>query len=795
MAFPEGRSMTGTLLALVALFASLFAPGLALAGGIAGQVTDARSGAPLAGAMVAAWSVFPDSTGADPPPPGGDPGDPGQGGGSSGGDPGQVGTAITDSAGNYLIEDLSPSEYFVQASADSHLAEFYPGTQNPEEATPIPVGAATMIGIDFALGIGSCVHGRVTDASTGEPIAGAFVSLAGRWMPPWPPEPPLPPDPPLPPLPPDGWPPSGGGIPPEPGFGAITDPDGRYALCGLAPGEYWVLAWAEGYLGEYHGDARCLSEADPVVVDDGDLFGIDFALAEGGRIAGRVLDGAASVPGAFVRAWMAVEDSTVVPPDPNGGYPGTPVDCAGPWGAETIADDAGNYVLAGLASGSYVVLAEAPERPDLLPTFHGGGQDPQSAQPVLVTAPGTTGAIDIVLERGGAISGTVRDEETGEPLADIWVEIYLSIEGGPGPWRYLGAVTDMAGAYRIAGVPAGEQRVVASAWDRGYELEFFQEAATPETATPILIAPPAEVLGIDFTLRRSQPGDGGIGGRVAAEDGQPLPGAVVTAISLTGYAGFGLADSAGYYWISSLPSDEYVVLAAAGGRVGLFYDQAMSWEDATPVRVDGPTSGIDFALPPAGGGRGVISGRVTDADGTGIPGAGIYAEPELETSPAGFALSGAGGRYAITGLGAGRYRIRATRPGLSDAYHAQGSPGSPPDWVTVSGEPVTDVLIVLGAGSPPPTRLASEPSVPNPFRDQVAIRLQADRIGVPIVVDLYAVDGRHVRRLELETTNPGRQEITWDGRDTSGAPVPSGFYVYRAALGGEAVSGRLVLLR
>jgi hypothetical protein len=113
----------------------------------------------------------------------------------------------------------------------------------------------------------------------------------------------------------------------------------------------------------------------------------------------------------------------------------------------------------------------------------------------------------------------------------------------------------------------------------------------------------------------------------------------------------------------------------------------------------------------------------------------------------------------------------------------------------VSGEPVTDVLIVLGAGSPPPTRLASEPSVPNPFRDQVAIRLQADRIGVPIVVDLYAVDGRHVRRLELETTNPGRQEITWDGRDTSGAPVPSGFYVYRAALGGEAVSGRLVLLR
>jgi flagellar hook assembly protein FlgD len=130
---------------------------------------------------------------------------------------------------------------------------------------------------------------------------------------------------------------------------------------------------------------------------------------------------------------------------------------------------------------------------------------------------------------------------------------------------------------------------------------------------------------------------------------------------------------------------------------------------------------------------------------------------------------------------------------MSDAYHTAGSPGSPAEWVAVTGEPVTGVLVVLGAGVPPAT-LQAEQSVPNPSQDQVAIRLQSDRAGVPIAIDLYAVSGRHVRRLELEATNPGRQEIIWDGRDAAGIPAPSGLYVYRAAVAGRTVSGRIVRL-
>ena len=206
---------------------------------------------------------------------------------------------------------------------------------------------------------------------------------------------------------------------PEPAFDTVTDADGRYRICGLPPGEYVVHAWAEGYLGEFYDDSPCWQDADPVMVaEDGEVLGIDFALSVGGSIRGRIHDGVAAVPGAIVNAWPADRDSVIIDPP----------DCRGHGnGAMAVADREGNYVLSGLESGHYVVLAEAPE---FLPTFYGGGQDPEHATPVGVTAPHVTSGIDIALERGGAITGSVHDEATGAPIAGAQVEIYLAMDGG-----------------------------------------------------------------------------------------------------------------------------------------------------------------------------------------------------------------------------------------------------------------------------------------------------------------------------------------------------------------------------
>lgn len=751
------------------------------AGAISGRVTDARTGEALRGAVVAAWSASWDSTGGGT---GGDPdGDP-DGDGHGWAEPdGRWGEGIvrTDSTGAYWIDGLAEGEYFVYAEAQEHVGEYFDDARTLEDARRIAVAPShTATGIDLALGRGGCISGRVRSEDGGAPIEGAFVSI-GRGF--------------------DGG--FGGGIdvgidgggeplpsigdgppdddpPPLPGWGAVTGPDGTYHLCGLTPGEYNVGAYAEGFLPEFFEDAACWNEADPIAVaEEDEVAGVDFTLVRGGKIEGRVTSDAGFVAGASVQAWSAVGDSTVH---------GDPWECWIQSGGFATADSAGHYVIAGLPSGNFVVLAEAP---DFLPTFYGGGQDPRHATPVVVTAPAATTGIDIVLDRGGSISGRVSDEATGAPIAQAWVELYLpGNDGGTDPagGRYPGAVTDESGAYRISGVPSGAYLLLASGWDLGFDPEFYRDAGTPDEATPVAVAAPAETPSIDFSLGHSAPIDGAIVGRVVAgESGEPLASAVVTAISLAGNAGVGVTDGEGFYWIASLPAGDYVVLAAAPGRIGTFYNQALSWEEATPVAVEGPVRGIDFALGSVGSGTGVISGRITDADGTGIAQAWVYAEAEDGSGARGFTTSGAGGQYVLGGLVPGRYHVRATRSGMADAYHES--------FVAVANGVVPDVDVVLAASVAIAPGLHLEPSVPNPFRDAATIRLLIDRAPLAIDIDIYDVAGRHVRRLAARSERAGRQELPWDGRDANGVLLPSGVYIYHALAAGKAVSGRLVLLR
>ncbi len=785
------------------------------AGAITGLITDARTGAPLEGAYVfaqPAWSYPPDGDGNDDDSDGdgeNDDDDPSGGGGGGGGHPGDPddpnghgwtwptdywvdGTAITDASGRYEIQGLGAGEYFVYAQSEGHLGAFYGTAQIPDEPTRVTVAPPqTIAGIDIALGRGGCIIGRVTDAQ-GAPIEGATVSLGG---PVWADGSHGPGH--------DGVPPHGETSPPEPGSGGVTGPDGTYSLCGLAPGDYNVWVYAEGFLPEFYPDAACWEDAQFVTVPgDGDVSSIDLVLSRGGRIEGRVGGEGATSEGAWVHAWPMFDESED-DDDPNGhDDPNGPMRCWGRGGGSGVVDADGAYVIEGLASGRYLVVAEAPE---FLRTFYGGGQDPQSAQAVEVTAPDATRAIDIQLERGGSISGKLLDAETGAPLQG-WVELYLpGMEGGSDPTdgiRSRGARTDEFGVYRITGIPSGEYLVMANSREHRYEPEFYPDARTPEEATPVRVEAPAETAEIDFALGRSRPSEGAIVGRVLAlESDAPVAGAVVTAISLAGHAGFDVADDDGFYSIASLPPGEYLVLGAALGRIGAFYENALSWEDAKPVAVLGPIFGIDLRLPAQGEGNGMISGRVVDGDGQSVAQAWVYAEPEDGTAASGFTTSGQDGHYVLSNLAPGRYHIRATRAGMSDSYHAEES-GGPAAPILVDRGTVEDVNVVLGGGSVPGVSapLLAERTVPNPFRDAATIRLVVDRPGVSIAVDVFDMNGRHVRALSARSQSAGRQELHWNGRDQAGELVPSGVYVYRASVtgngrSGREVSGRLVLLR
>ena len=107
---------------------------------------------------------------------------------------------------------------------------------------------------------------------------------------------------------------------------------------------------------------------------------------------------------------------------------------------------------------------------------------------------------------------------------------------------------------------------------------------------------------------------------------------------------------------------------------------------------------------------------------------------------------------------------------------------------------IAEENIPPGSEAIAPRRLALLPAVPNPFNPGTTLRLSVDQQQV-LRVHIHDVRGRRVRTLVEGLVPAGESDLTWDGRDDTGNPVPSG--VYFATLG--ARSGRqiqrLVLMR
>ena len=76
--------------------------------------------------------------------------------------------ALTDSSGNYTIDDLPPGSYVVEADGKNHQMQLLPVTILSNQTTTL----------NFALQPDpSTVQGQITNALTGQPIRGAFVLL------------------------------------------------------------------------------------------------------------------------------------------------------------------------------------------------------------------------------------------------------------------------------------------------------------------------------------------------------------------------------------------------------------------------------------------------------------------------------------------------------------------------------------------------------------------------------------------------------------------------------------------
>jgi flagellar hook assembly protein FlgD len=64
-----------------------------------------------------------------------------------------------------------------------------------------------------------------------------------------------------------------------------------------------------------------------------------------------------------------------------------------------------------------------------------------------------------------------------------------------------------------------------------------------------------------------------------------------------------------------------------------------------------------------------------------------------------------------------------------------------------------------------------------------------------VEVDVYDLRGGRVAQLERGVRGPGLHSIAWDGRDASGARLPSGVYLVRTRLGETAGTHKVTIVR
>ena len=232
---------------------------------------------------------------------------------------------------------------------------------------------------------------------------------------------------------------------------AVTDEKGQYRFTNVAAGRFRVAPLAEAFVVTSDGTVRGGPGGIAVTVSDGQtISNIDFTLARGGVITGRVTDGDGR-PIIAERINLAMADANGRPRPFNGGNR---------LGYET--DDRGVYRIYGLPAGGYLVSAGGGDRPGVSrrirypQTYYPDAVEQTQAQTVVIETGAVSENIDIRLGaplKAYAAAGRVVDAESGQPVSGVTVNV--GRERGPGPAGASSGVSNAKGEFRVTGLTPG----------------------------------------------------------------------------------------------------------------------------------------------------------------------------------------------------------------------------------------------------------------------------------------------------------------------------------------------------
>ncbi|MFK7848667.1 MAG: carboxypeptidase regulatory-like domain-containing protein [Rhodothermales bacterium] len=330
------------------------------------------------------------------------------------------------------------------------------------------------------------------------------------------------------------------------------------------------------------------------------------------------------------------------------------------WAIGDVKED-GEYIINGLKTGSYLVMAGAD---GFFPQFFSHAYNIWEAIIVEVAPNEITGGIDFFLEPNetgeGSIAGQIIAEETGEPIANAQIYAY----NANNPFVSIWASTNDDGTYELPNLRTGEYYVQASA--TGFFSQYFDSVSNLEDARTVGITDGEVTSDINFALNRG----GTISGTVVDAAGDPVAGVNIQAYTEEGrgddsgyWYGWASTDAAGEYTISGLNDGDYIISAhyyRSNYSVTEWYDNAKSAEDATPVPVSfgSDTPNVDFTMDTPTE-FGSISGTLTGEDGSAVQSALVRLEsidsPNFYFFT--YAYPDENGKYSINEVPVGTYRV------------------------------------------------------------------------------------------------------------------------------------------
>jgi 5-hydroxyisourate hydrolase-like protein (transthyretin family) len=490
-------------------------------------------------------------------------------------------STITGGAGHYDLGGLVAGRYRVlfQDNAGNYLDEYWDDSPTAEGAQAIDLADADPPAVaDAALTTAAHISGTVTAADGGDPLQDIEVYVHPQ------------------------------DDPSATAAYASTDSDGHYSVGGLRAGTYVVEFRDQtdaGYLTQYFDRATTSAEATPVVLATGDVRGgVDATLATGATISGTVKN----VGGDELNVYV-----TVIRPDGAGDWEYVDSD----W-----TDALGQYSVNGLAPGSYRVTFADPYG-IYAQQFFDGTSSFDDAETIEILGTESVGDVDATMLTYGTMSGRVTDG--ADPIDGVAVTLTRYYPDGDYWDYYNNTTTDAAGGYTFEGLTDGQYRLEFEDPDGDHLREWWQDAATAETATSIA-AQAGQAVDLDDAVLD-------LAGRIAgtvSDDLTTLTGISVQVlrydaadddwetVAVTG------TDVDGHYSLGGLAEGDYALrFSDPDNDVYL----AEFWQDRTEVDAADlihVTPGATATADPVLGKAGEVSGLVTGSDGEPRPDTAVY---------------------------------------------------------------------------------------------------------------------------------------------------------------------------